>query len=451
MKRDHLCFALFLTLLLIAPRVPVSAVLEISAARASLSLGFMGLLFWLMVSPKPILKIGVRPFWAFLVVFFALYGWFVSLFSGNAVSILYASQYFFYSLVSFSVLRNYLLKASELNEFDKVFTVLNVVGLVYAAAALISLFAGPIYPYQTFWSARLVSGVWVQRATGFAGNPNNLGGILVFFLAAAMFLSPPRWRYRWLGMGVTGAALIATLSRSGILSFVFGYLATVGVWCVRAAFTGKIDRRLFRGVVLTVFFAVGIVAVATLASHSVESVRVALASLGFGTGARLDQDVETRLALWGWGIHSWERQGAIAALFGVGFRNSMLVSAYGTWVTPHSFYITALCEFGLVGALAIVITLLGAIGHASLRLLTAHRELNMYSFALLVLCALSIHNMTEVFLYSPTYVFLLLFAILLTEAADTRCRVRTATPRVRCAPRRLVKKSLFKSNSSNNF
>jgi hypothetical protein len=90
------------------------------------------------------------------VVSFAIYAWFVSMFSGKITSILYASQYFFYTLFGFLVLRTYLARAYKSDKLNDVFAVFIIIGLIYSIGTIISVFVGPIYPELTQWTVRMV-------------------------------------------------------------------------------------------------------------------------------------------------------------------------------------------------------------------------------------------------------------------------------------------------------
>lgn len=425
MKRDHFCFVLFLILLFIAPELPVGAVISSGAALSSLPLGFVGLLFWLIVSPRSILKFSTRPLAALLLVSFAIYAWFVSGFSGKTISILYASQYLFYSLFGFLVLRSYLLRATVLGELNEVFAIIIIIGVIYSIGTIASVFTGPIYPHQTHWTGRLVEGNRIPRGVGFADNPNTAGGVLGFYLAASLFLYPLRWRYQWLVVAVTGLGLFATLSRSAILSFVLAYGALLSLWSLRTLVARRSSWQLSRSAVSWAFLVVGGLTSAVMmflmfGGFQTDLTNNILSWFGLGMSGSAElirDDIRARLELWNRGIHDWMTRGELSALFGVGLRNSMAISEYGTWATSHNFYISMLSEEGVIGLLVFISVLLGSIGKACRRLLT-RPGLKVYPFAFLAILALSFHNMTETFLYSPAYVTLLLYSILLMDAQD---------------------------------
>jgi glycosyltransferase involved in cell wall biosynthesis len=59
MRRYHIRFILFLILLFIAPEVPLSGILKDALALSSISLGFVGPLFWLIASQSLVLKLNM--------------------------------------------------------------------------------------------------------------------------------------------------------------------------------------------------------------------------------------------------------------------------------------------------------------------------------------------------------------------------------------------------------
>ena len=112
MSRDHLAFALFMLLLLVAPKVP----LQISGgvADSSLSLGFAGLVLWLLAHPERLWHIpkisDAHPlFW---LGTFALYAFLVSAISTKSVGIAYSLQYSFYIVIGSVLMVRYARESS---------------------------------------------------------------------------------------------------------------------------------------------------------------------------------------------------------------------------------------------------------------------------------------------------------------------------------------------------
>lgn len=83
MKQDHVCFALFLFLLFIAPEVPIGAL--IGVGRSTTPLGFAGLL---LLYPQIAFKVDVQRFkisYGLLLTLLAGYNWLVSILFGKVV------------------------------------------------------------------------------------------------------------------------------------------------------------------------------------------------------------------------------------------------------------------------------------------------------------------------------------------------------------------------------
>lgn len=411
--------------MLVAPEIPIGRFLGLG--RSSVSLGFVGFVIWSLLCPQRLLRLRLRKklSWSSLWLLFVLHAWLVSVFSLRAISFLYASQYLVYTFFAILILRGYLSHAFKFGEFCMVLKIVTFVGVVYAIGTLLSLFIGPIYAYQTHWVNRLLqdesSFFLVPRGTGFGDNPNSVGGILVFLLNSALFSFFMRCvRYRLLPV-IIGAALISTFSRSAILSFVFALCFLVFVLSLRGLlWNPKFScRKLLR--LGTLVYILGLVTLATLVIFGQK-----VGKFGYYAGldiVLLREDIVTRLGIWKEGLKSFiMRESFVQLLFGVGFRGSMVMSQYGTWVTPHNFFIAVLNDFGIVGFFVVTLTFLGTIFGVVFRLLTCSREkIALFSFLLLVLTALLAHNLSEVFLYSPAYLFLFLFLIFSLEESAKFC------------------------------
>jgi len=98
-------------------------------------------------------------------------------------------------------------------------------------------------------------------------------------------------------------------------------------------------------------------------------------------------------------------------IFGGGFRSSMTVGA--AWKDAHNVYITILGDFGIIGLMLFLGALSAAFFRYARSLLTG-RARGIERFGLLVLLALSIHNMTGPYFYSPLCLSLLIFTFAVT-------------------------------------
>jgi len=429
MKSDHICFTIFLFLLFIAPEIPLSFIHISGPALSSISIAFLGLIFWLIVNPKPIKVLKKRASLGFLVVSFAIYAFLISIMSDNLVSILYSLQYLFYALFGFLVLRTYLIKSSISEELNNTFGIFIVIGLIFSLGIIISVIIGPIYPHQTLWTARIMEDTIIQRGVGFTENPNAAGGLQIIFLAASIFLYPSHWRYKPIALAVMAIGLFVTFSRSALISFFAAGFALVFFSLLHTMHTGKVCRQVAHylatcAILACIFLLIGFIIIICSAPDAFKSIIMSTILFGLGISSdysSIGKDTYTRLQLWQSGINNWINQGDLEAFFGIGFHNSNIINEYGVFSTPHNLYINVLSDFGIVGLFLIIFALLGPIINAMSKFYTNPRASRLYSFSLLSITALGIHNMTEIFLYSPKYVIMLLFSIFIIEIKYYRC------------------------------
>ena len=418
MRRDHILFFLFLALLFIAPQLPLSGSLNLPRT-SSLSFGFIGLIIWVLASPRLILN-AKKMSWHLCMVFliaFAFYTFLISAFSLNIISFLYAFQYLFYILFAILVLGSYIHKAYQFGELDKVFGVFIFIGMIFSIGGLVSVFTGPIYPHQTLATMRHWEGASIQQGVGFAQSQNGAGGILITFLSAAIFVYPRNWRHQWLFITIIGVALLATLSRSAILSFAVGSFALISIWVLRILATRWFNigysHKAARSVVYSLGILVTIVFALWFIYPSSQKVLSAVSS-GFGVGGSetFYADIGTRFGLWYEGLKNWWHYGSFDMLFGVGFRNSMILVDQ-VLRTPHNFYIAVLGNSGVFG-LALFASALGiAILDAICKILCKRNLYGIYPFLFLCLFGMSVHNMTGLFFYSTITVTVLVFCMVL--------------------------------------
>jgi O-antigen ligase len=140
-------------------------------------------------------------------------------------------------------------------------------------------------------------------------------------------------------------------------------------------------------------------------------------ALVLGSGLASFEELSTaqdrRLGYWVGGVRDWWEGGGAAAIFGSGFHSTSGLTG-DSWRTTHNLYITLLGDFGLVGLLllvAAVVVYYGAWGRALRR---GHTDPEVTGYVIAV-SALLLHNLSEVFLYSPMYVSLLVILVLLTR------------------------------------
>lgn len=414
MTRHHCGYVLTLALMFIAPSVSIGDLLGLPG-RTTLSLGILGLLLWALLKPACLIRLPVnrRSLWPLYILVFAVYITVVSVFSGSATATIYAAQYLGYAWLALQLLSNYLYEANQKGDLDRVVRLTYLVGLVYALGLVASAVFGPIYPEQQLYLGKVVDGELVMRASGFDGNPNNAAGITACFGALALLPSLTRTRRltRLCSSAVYILALTLTVSRSAVASAVVAGLVLFAAVLVRQWLArGGLTRRSLQHVatLTTAGFFLGGVATLFYLLLGDGWLNNALSLVSFRATVA---DLETgRFVIWRQGLELFLDGSTSEIVFGQGFRNSMAVSAYGTWQSAHNLWLSMLADFGVVGTLVFALTFVGL-------LLTAVRQTllgNAYGhYVLFVTAFLSVHNLTEVFLYATNYLFLFIFAAVL--------------------------------------
>lgn len=416
MSRNNLGFALFMSLLLIAPKIPLK--IPGGAERSSVSLGLAGLMIWFLACPK-------RPFsfprigaWhpLFWIIIFAIYAFVVSLLSGSMVSIAYSVQFLAYAVIGTILIRRYAKNFMSTNRRNKN-SIFFGIAIIYSIGMIISVFTGPIYPHQTIWTARGRGGFYIQQGVGFSESQNIAGIVVVFFAAACIYMYRGKTWKKWILLCLFLLALLSTLSRSAIFSFL---LALTFVCCldnlrpvVRRA-SIKVSALKDIGFVISALSL--LVILICLGIYSVNK-PLLFAILPFfdvtGKDGLMASHMANRFNLWWGGLNNWASGSLLKVIFGGGFRSSMTISTTGAWLTAHNVYITILGDFGLIG----LTLFLAALFVAFLRythLFLTDKAGRAERFGLMVVLALSIHNMTGPYFYSPICLPLLIFIFAVT-------------------------------------
>lgn len=416
MSRNHIWFAFFMLLLLIAPQIPIK--IPGGIERSNISLGLAGLVLWFLSDPRkilffPRLDVSHPSFW---IIIFAAYAFIVSLLSGNMVSIAYSVQFLAYAVLG-TILMSRFARHSMKTNASKTNRILFGIAILYSIGMIISLFTGPIYPHQTIWTARPWGGFYIQQGVGFSEGQNVAGIVVVFFAALCIYMYDGRAWKRWILLCLLLLALLVTLSRSAIISFL---LALTFVW-----YFGNLRPIVQRcSIKVSVLKNMGFVisALSFLAITIVLGIYCVNKSLLFGIlpffnvagkSGLLASHMADRFNLWSWGLNTWASGGLLKVIFGGGFRSSMTISATGAWHTAHNVYITMLGDFGIVGLALFLAALFGAFFRYA-RLFLTGRARGIEKFGLMVVLALSIHNMTGPYFYSPVCLSLLIFVFAVT-------------------------------------
>ena len=406
MKRDHCGFFIFLTCLLIAPEIPVGALFG-SPGRADMSLGLVGLMIWILLSPRHLINVK-RIFYqtpAFGVLLFSFYTLIVSFVSHNIVSIIYAGQYFIYAFLVFRMVSGYLDKVVRCDQFHITKNIVLIITIIVTFGTIFH-FGLDLYTLNKLLDKRKVGNIWVQRAVGFTGNPNATGAILLMLVPLALsFIYSTvvnKWGYVVMLLGMI--AILTTLSRSAILSGVVAFCIVAMIRCLRLLFTGKVKVRIISLILLLTLTTLSVIC--TLFFFNLDTT-YALGAFGIGTDAG---GIGERIAIWKSWFKKWKEMGLFYQLFGAGFRSGAEISIYGTFSTPHNSYIEMLLDFGIFGLFLFIIPLLWTIFHASGRLII-YKQVNVELFVLIGLLASTIHNMSETFFYSPNILSLVIIML----------------------------------------
>ena len=420
MLRDHIGFTLFMSLLLIAPKIPLKG--HGGVERSSMSLGLAGLIIWFFAHPKKLFlfpRMGAsHPL--LLLVIFAIYAFVISLLSASIVSIAYAVQFLAYAVIGTILMRRYARSYIRADN-RRAGLIFFGIAVIYAIGIIISLFTGPIYRFQTFWTVRSWGGFRIQQGVGFSEGQNMAGAVVAFFIAACIYLYRGKNWKRWILLCLLLFVLLTTLSRSAIISFV---LALTIVLCL-SNLRPFVQRGSIKVSVVKdagfVASALGLlIIIIVLGIYLINKSFLPAVLSGLGLSSEHDLFVSSlvdRFHLWRWGLSSWASQNLLKMIFGGGFRSSMTISSYGTWHTAHNVYITILGDFGVVGLSIFLAALLGALWRYT-RLFLTDKAGRFEKFGLMAVLALSIQNMTGEFFYSPVCLSLLIFTYAATIVKD---------------------------------
>ena len=417
MLRNHIGFALFMSLLLIAPKIPLR--IPGGAERSSVSLGLAGLMIWFLACPK-------RPFsfprigaWhpLFWILIFAIYAFVVSLLSGSIVSIAYSVQFLAYVVIGTILMRRYARSFISTNS-RRARSIFFVIAVIYSVGMLISIFTGPIYPHQVLATHKHWGGFDIPQGVGFSEGQNMAGLVVMFFAAACIYVYRGKIWKKWILLSLLLFALVATLSRGAIFSFIMALgfvccLDNVEPLVQRASVKVSVLKNI-RFVALT-FAALVITLIVAIHSTNKWLLPAILSGLGLThQHSVVSTDMAARFSLWAWGLNTWASGDLLKMIFGGGFRSSMIVLAdRGTWKTAHNVYITILGDFGIVGLTLFLAALFGAFFRYG-RLFLTGKAGRIEKFGLFALLALSIHNMTGPYFYSPICLSLLIFTFAAT-------------------------------------
>lgn len=420
MTRDHIGFSLFLVFLLIAPKIPIH--IAGGSERSSISLGFVGFIIWFLLCPNYLLRFPKNklPLPLIILVFFAFYVFLVSLMSANLISLIYSVQFLFYIVACSLFFKKYFLKAKSCDSIEVALRIFFVVMLIYALGVLISVFTGPIYPWQTIYTLRPWGGMWIRQGVGFSEAQNMAAEILLIFAVAAIYLYQGNSIKKTILIILSLAALFSTLCRSPIIAFLVAIVALLvldfGYYLLLAS---KIKKW---ALVDTSYLLIGIL-IFTIIGFSALIVNEQLFSAifsGFNLGrdGLVKADLAKRITIWIGGLLNWSSLNSVTAIiFGRGFRSSMgIVSETGAWATSHNLFITILAEFGIIGLLIFILFFITSLLEFCSVLIKKNNDVanSAARFGFVSVFAIMIHNLAGEFLYSPVLISMIILVVMLS-------------------------------------
>jgi len=425
LSRDHVGFCVFLVFLLIAPKIPIY--LPGGSERSSISLGFIGLIFWFLLCPNYLFRFPTQSLPVIILNFFAYYTVIISLASFNVISIIYSIQFLFYVVACSIFFRKYLYVASNSSSLNITLTIFFTIMSIYALGVLISVFTGPIYPWQTIYTLRPWGNLWIQQGVGFSEAQNVAAEILIIFATAAIYIYNRHIIKKLILICLALIALLSTLCRSPIIAF---FIAVAILIFIENFYTIFVRCRIHKSSLYPLFALVFTVFIfiASLYLFDKHIFYAILSGFGFGENSTLISDLFTRLSLWKSGIDTWASSASVASIvFGKGFRSSMNISPEsGAWLTSHNFFVTVLAEFGIVGLSIILLFFIASIfNNLNIVFLNEHTntiELALARFKVVSILAIIIHNFAGEFLYSPVLISMLVFIVSCKTYGPARIR-----------------------------
>lgn len=419
--RHNLGALVFFVTLLIAPEIPLGST-EGGPARQTLSLASFGVATWMLLSFTHLsypLSTRVVPTEVFCV--FAVYSLVISSLSLRMGTVFGAVQYLYYALALGLLMPAYLYYRARQHRLPEFFSILGFVGAIYVLGILFSIWYGPIYPDQVGTAAKRYNDLVISRAAGFSSGVNQAGGVAAVITAFYLFVYRQQSRWGTTLAGLAAIALVATLSRSAMLSFILALGAWAALVGVRSLVYGRLPRQSVRMIVvlLTVISATVCLGAgfALVSAQAADLLKQTVYGLGVDPTVGADH-VGQRLAHWRKGIAAWTEKPLSAFVFGTGFRTSSIISnRSGAYVSSHNSYVEILNDFGIVGLLLLGASILVALGRLAKKIVSA-QDSPLANFCFVSLLTLASHCMTEVFLYS-IIIQSLLILILATTALET--------------------------------
>jgi O-antigen ligase len=413
MKRDHICFILFLSFLLLAPKIPLGY-FEFLPKRSSVSLGLLGLILWLFFGAnRRSLCFRSLPIHVIIYCSFAIYAFGVSLIYLEIKSIAYATQYVLYIILTLILSFRYFESANKHNQFPVVITILVVIGMVYATGVIISKWTGPIYPHQIhYYSKRIYNEIIIIRGTGFSEGANTAGVVLMVFTAIISFGLKNGWAI--VLKCIFFVALFLTFSRGAFIALL---IAVFSLWTMdglRAYFNRILNTRIILKIMVIPLCVSTLYLIAPMIQKE-NTVKAVLELYGFTGNGFVHQLEHGRIKHWKSGADNFEASSVFKKLFGKGFRGTSKLTNYGTWTTAHNQYLSVIGDFGFTGLILFILSFIFYL-FDTFKTYMRNADNGLMRGCFVAIIGILAINFTETFLYSPVLVVLLIMLFLMQSS-----------------------------------
>lgn len=394
LHNSHFLFLTYLLVLLIAPKK------TLSEGGSSINFAIIVLFFWLaynLFKYKDLKLNKSLPIILFLL--FTTLSLITSFITFKSVVIFNAIQFFLYATITSILFNKYLSNVVKENEFQTVIKIINFVGIIYSLGSIISLYTGPIYPFQVGDNQRFWGGIILQQGVGFGVNQNSVGGILVLLLIICTFFINSRYKKYYISIYIL--AILSTISRSAYLCLFSGWAVFKLIQLIsnRKLFNFRVGVKNLRNTFLLLIF----ISISAIWFFEVHKEYYEALKIGFNlTNGNINEQEGGRIDQWTNGISSWRNSSTLEFLIGKGFKNSSKIID-NKYISAHNLYIQYLSDMGLIGIIIFLCSISVFLVNL-LRKIKGNTRNNIYYYCLFSITSLLVHNFTEVFLYGVEYI-----------------------------------------------
>ncbi len=409
-RGDHLMFFLSLCMMFIAPRLPVALFGISGPSKSTISMALFAFAIWVLLKPSRLIQFpkeaGKLPLF---IIWFSIYSIISTLSSGNLSNLITSVQYFLYAYLGVMLLSHYLSAVINAGQFQTSMKIIVFISFVYAVGVIVSMWTGPIYPYQILDIGRNWGGVYLTQGVGFGVNANGVSGILAVFCCLVIVLYKETKFKRAMTIVVLITSLFLTISRAGIIGFMLGMIFVATLIITRNIITGiKTRGNIYIRFGLSYTLICVLLAIFMYFETKPNIKRSLLVGLGLGNTGIMEIE-SARTNTWKKGLENWQNGPTLEILKGRGFRGT--ASDEEDYIaTSHNFLIAALGDFGLLGTLLFFVSYLWLLLNAVGLVMTDNK---VGTFGVWTFVSLLFLNMTDSFFYGVEFVFLLTFISIL--------------------------------------